>query len=343
MKRPPFTLLVCPDPEVARREAHRLLGQHGASSWEHRAYAGDEPLPAAFWQDMQSLGLMGGAKALLLRRAQALTDAAWREISPLLCAGPAAWPFLFLEVPFERGRPKVPASLAKQRFFQLAKERGWIWESEGLTARTMPGYVSDRLKEAGIAAQGPVLQALCGVLPAQAAAVDAELAKLALAVPTGGRLSMEHLELVSSRHALAMWEILNGIEEGRDAGRIWREVLGADSGMLFGFIASLTREVRAMWQLASGEGDQVRLPPFVKDKKTAVARRLGPRGLTELFSLALEAEVSVKGGEKSEGQALEELVAGLYEVFGLRSQVRQGPSGRAGQPHARRPTPEHRP
>lgn len=337
MQRPAFFFLVCPDAELARAELERLVAAHGAGGFERRAYFGDEELPSRFWQDLGSPGLLGGSKLVLLRRADALKADAWKDLSPRLAGfNEACWPIFCIESAWQKGSPKIPAHLAKAKPWEAAKARGWLWQSPGLTRKTLPGFVQASLKAEGLRAAPQVLEILCARLPEDAAAVASELAKLSLALPGGhvdqGReIRLEHLDMLTSAEGLDVWGLLEAIQEGGGQAKIWRHVLGQDGeDALFPLIFGLSREVRTLWMLASGEGDKVRLPPWLAEKKERTARRLGQARLAEALGLALDAELSVKSGEKSEAQALELLVAGLLRLFGPAPQGtgRHSPMGR---------------
>ena len=326
MQRPAFSFLVCPDAELARAELERLVAVHAAGGFERRAYFGDEELPARFWQDLSSPGLLGGSKLVLIRRAEALKADAWKELSPRLAGfNEACWPIFCIESVWQKGSPKLPAHLIKAKPWEAAKARNWVWQSPGLTRKTLPGFVLARFKAEGLRAAPQVLEGLCARLPEDASAVSSEIAKLSLALPGGqegqggqGReIRPEHLDMLNSYEGLDVWGLLEAIQEGGGQAKVWRHVLGhGGEDALFPLIFGLTREVRTLWMLASGEGGKVRLPPWLAEKKESAARRLGQVRLAEALSLALDAELSVKSGEKSDVQALELLVAGLLRLFG---------------------------
>lgn len=330
MQRPAFSFLVCPDAELARAEIERQIEAHAATGFERRAYFGDEELPARFWQDLGSPGLLGGSKIVILRRIEGLKAEAWKNLSPHLAGfNEACWPFFCIETAWQRNSPKIPAHIAKSKPWEAAKARGWIWQSPGLTRKTLPAYVQARLQSEGLRIAPPVLQALCERLPEDAAAVRTEVAKLSLALgpvqdSTRGQAArevrIEDLDLVAATEGLDIWGLLEAIQEGGAGGRqspVWKQVLGQDGAeALFPLLFGLAREVRALWMIAAGEGSKVRMQPWLLEKKERAARRIGQARLAQALSLALDAELSVKSGERSEAQALETLVAGLLRLFG---------------------------
>jgi len=99
------------------------LAEAAGGEFTRRAYYGDEDLPPAFWQDLGSPSLLGGEFLVVLRRAEELKAPVLKELSARLCAGPGAgWPLVCIEASWEKGRPKVPAALAKAGFYVLAEK-----------------------------------------------------------------------------------------------------------------------------------------------------------------------------------------------------------------------------
>lgn len=330
MTRPGFNILVCPDAALLKQHIDQMLRQmlqQTGDEYEPVTYWGDDELPDKFWQDMSSASLLGGSKAVILRHVEAMPEAMLKQLGPVL-AGPTGWPFLCVESAWERGKPKLLKRLTKQKFWQVAKKRQWIWSAPGLDAKSLPNHVKAWARQQAIAIPQPVFRKLYSLLPVDAAALQAELDKLDLALGERRELSMEDLELLAPVFELDFWEMLNALTQGRASIEVWREVLrerSASENLLFPLLASLTRECRLLWQLMHGE--DVRLPGWIKDKKQAAARRMGPDKVRTMFGLALEADMGVKTGEKNDAQALESLVAGLCVLFSAPGRPRPNTSG----------------
>ncbi|EPR44768.1 DNA polymerase III delta [Desulfovibrio sp. X2] len=314
MTRPGFSFLVCPDSELIRRRVSDMLEGAGLS---RRVYWGDEELPPAFWQDLTSQGLLGGGAAVVVRRAEALPVRELARLSPVLAGfNPSAWPLFCVESAWERGKPKIPAVLKKQKFWAFAEKQGWVWESPGLTERTLPDYVRAWAADRGIAVRPEALQALAACLPPDAAAVDTELAKLELSLGERREIGPNDLSLVAAEASMDPWTMLESLIGGRLSTTLWREVLrerSSSDGLLFPLLAGLVREARQMWMIINGENSG--LPDWMVRKKVPAAKRAGPGRVAAIFGLAMEAEHGVKSGEQSEAQALERLVAGLARLF----------------------------
>ncbi|EPR33011.1 DNA polymerase III delta [Alkalidesulfovibrio alkalitolerans DSM 16529] len=314
MTRPGFSFLACPDSELIRRRIRSMLDGQGL---ERRVYWGDEDLPPKFWQDMSSQGLFGGCKAVVVRHAQALPEKTLAQLSPLLAGmNESAWPIFCVEVPFEKGGPKIPAALKKQKYWIFAEKKGWVWTSPGLTEKTLPDYLRAWSKDTGIAVPQPVLRDLAAMLPPDAAAVDSELAKLELALAGRRELRAEDLDLVASESSIDFFSLLDALLRGRLETRVLREVLrerSSSDGLLFKLLANMARDARLMWMILSGENTG--LPGWMTQKKEPLARAAGPARVAALFGLLMEAEHGVKSGERTEAQALENLVAELSRLF----------------------------
>lgn len=323
MSRPDYLFLVCPDAALARREAERVAASSGAG-FDWTVHHGDEPLSPDLWRDLQSVSLLGGAKALFIRKADKLPAAVWKELSPILASGPSGWVLLCVEAEWKRDTPSIPKIVSSTRAWKHAQERGWVWQSPGLAGQGLSAYVRQGLAERNLPAPGPLMQALVKQLPADAALVDNELDKLALAAGKGNELAPEHLQVLSEPPGLGFWEMFTVLTEGGDIRALWREVANADSGLLFQLLRTMERELPTLWLLAEGRSDAVKLPGWLKNKKARLARNLTPADIAGVYDLLLAAEHGVKSGSVNERQALERLVAGLSAAFAPKASARGG-------------------
>ena len=319
-ERPGFWFCVCPDAQLARRRIETMLETHAPKTggWEKHVFWGDEEPGDAFWEALTLQGLFDSCRAVVVRRANNFPAEIWKRVSKALARpNSAVWPLLCLEVPWEKGQPKIPAYIAKLPCLNFAENKGWIWRSPGLDQRSLPGYVRLTAKGLGLALNEQLIAALCAVLPADAAAVDAELEKLSLLA--GDR------ELVPDDAALAavtpefnIFGLLRLLESGRPA-ETWTEIKAGGTGeeVLFPLLGLLQREARLLWQLLAG--GQPRLHPADRERKERLAARLGAAGLGRLWESMHAAELSVKSGLRTPEQALDGLVAELTVLFGLRA------------------------
>ena len=316
--RPGYLFLVCPDGHLLARHVESLLGGAG---FERKVYWGDEDLPPAFWQDLTVTSLFSTAKALVIRRAHNLKAAVWDKLDDAMKGVPReVWPFLCLEGKWERGKEPVPAVVAKRNLWLHAKKKGWVWSDEGLTPRTVEGFVRARLAEAGLSGDPATVRRVASALPLDATAASLELDKLELAAGPDKILRPEHAELIATHGEMEFYDFLDQLAQGGTSPAVWKRVLDDHSGsdsMLFLLLASLAREARILWMLTSGEDNQVK-PPFLAKRKAPLARRLGRERIARLIDLVMDTELAVKSGNRRPRQALDFLVAGLSDLFAAR-------------------------
>ncbi|MHC1790902.1 DNA polymerase III subunit delta [Solidesulfovibrio sp.] len=321
MQRAGFSFLVCPDPEIIRERVERLLADAG-QPFSREVFWGDDEPGAPFWSALTVGSLFSGRRAVIVRRAEALPVEFWPKLAPALKGfNDAVWPFFCLEGPFDRkNQPKLPKTLVEQPYFKVAEKRKWVFVSPGLTRRDMAPRLADWAGRRGLALGPGVAAALAAALPAQLAHADNELAKLELSL--GDRTSIEMADLALLSHHEGMGDgfaFLDALAGGRDPASVWQEIFDkelAGEEMIFPFLGLLLYEARLMWRLAVGEADEVRLPPQVRQKKEAMARRLGAAGLTRIFEAAFAAEAGIKTGARKPSQAMEFVTAELFRLFG---------------------------
>ncbi|MEW5773716.1 MAG: DNA polymerase III subunit delta [Thermodesulfobacteriota bacterium] len=336
MDRPGFTFLVCPDPELVRQRIRALLAGQGREFALRTYWGDDEPLPPAFWQDLAVASLFATPKAVVLRRADALPEAFWGQLAPHLAGFNAmVWPVFCLEGDWDKGKPRRPKAVTKQKFWAVADKRGWVADVPGLTPRTLPDHLRRELAERGLAAPAPVFKRLAELLPPDAAAAAAELDKLALAAGDRRQLAAADLAVVAAEPQLGIFDFLRASLEGTAPVKVWGRVLAdhqaaSNDKMLFAFLGLLAREARLLWELAHGDKPSVWLSDYARDQKLSLVKRLGPSRVAGLFDLALQAEMGVKSGTRDPEQAFEALAAGLHALCA-------GASRPGRPPHLQRP------
>lgn len=329
MQRPGFTFLVSPDPEMIRLRVERLLGESG-EVYSREVFQGDEEIPAAFWRSLTAPSLFAEPKAVILRRADSQTEDFWPRLKgPLSGFSAHVWPMICLEKPFGKKGPAIAKALSSQPYFQVAEKRGWIWTSPGLTRRDMPPMLKDWAAAKGLTFAPGVLDALAAALPEDMGQAGRELEKIELAVlsrphgppgqpPPPGRVTQADLSLLAYRPGMDAFAFLNAFAKRGQEAAVWREIFEqslSPEDMIFRFLGLLRSDARQMWQILMGDAGAVRLSPYVLSQKEAMARRLGPRGLTRLFDLAMDAELGIKSGAKNPDQAMEFLAGELFSLF----------------------------
>ena len=341
MPRPGFYFLACPDSALIRNTIDSLCQRHleGLSPERHVFWA-EDGLDQRFWETLTLQGLLGGLKAIVLRRANNLLAADWKALDQALARPNAqVLPFFCFEVAFDRKGPKIPRHLAKLRCMEFARKKGWYWESPGLDRQGIQAYLGQWATARGFGFAPGAERQLVSVLPMDAAALENELAKIELALPSGGTIDASMAELVSYTPDMDIFAFIESLQSGRAPAATWRKVLSsqlAGESMLFSFLGLLVRETRILWQMAVGENVSVYVHFSVRKAKESLARTLGPSRLAAIWDLAGRAELGVKSGRYRPDQALELLVAGLADVFQTRrAPGAPSPANTRGFPHAR--------
>lgn len=301
----------------------------GGSSWQEQVYWADEELPPAFWEDLTMQGLFSAPKAVILRQGNSLPAESWKKLSAALGkASSDTWPFMFIEVDFDKGRPKVPAHIQRLKCWEFAEKQNWIWSYGGLEQRNLPAFVRDEAKRRGLSFAPGAFEAILPKLPLDATALLLELDKLELAAGFSGNnaenaagnvnkvIGREQAALLVHEPDMDIFTFIRAVQESKNPAEVWRK-LNRDElsgeGSVFSFQALMLREARILWQLLSNE--PVSLPPSILPVKKRLAQNLGFNGLAQLWELAFEAERGIKSGERSPEQAHEALIAGLMRVF----------------------------
>lgn len=316
MTRPGFTFCVCPDPELLREYIHGELERLEPDA-RRKTFWADEDLPQAYWDHFQQRALTGQTTALLLRRSEKLAAPTWKSLNSLLNRHRRqVWPFFCIEAEWSGNKPPVPAAVAKLKCWQLAKSKGWIWQTPGLDQAGLRRYIEQWAEERGIRVRQEFLQRALNALPPDAALVKGELDKLELWAWEGRELGDREAGLLSVEPETDVFAFLRSMQRGEKL-TVWKRVIqgqmATDSASFLPFLHLVLREARIMWQLLCGE--KVRLPAAVKREKLQLARSMGLAGLSGLWSHVLEAEAGFKTGEWSQMQALDILVANLETSF----------------------------
>ena len=328
MSRPGFSLCVCPDSYLIRVQIEKELAaappqgggglaNTGTPSWERHSFWGDEPLPGVFWEHLTLQGLFAAPKAVIVHNAQNIPTDSWKKLSAALGSpNKETWPFFCLQVAFERGKPKIPAHIAKLQCLLFAEKKGWLWSSPGLDEKSKVTFVQAEAKRRALSFAPGALEAIAAELPLDASAIGTEMDKLALTAGPDGVLDKELAALLDRSFEPDVFALIRALQQGQDPLAAWKQVIAAEregDSMAFAFLSMLAREARQLWQLCLGE--PVRLPPQVLNVKTSLARNLGLSGIAKLWHLALEADKGVKTGERTVDQALETLLASLSLLF----------------------------
>ncbi len=319
MSRPAFSFCICPDSELVRTYISKQL-QARPETWKQRIFWGDEELDDTFWESFDLTDLFGECRAIVLRRAHKLRSGDWKRFHSVLNKyRKSVWPFICLENEWEKGDPRIPAELKKQKFWKLAKDKQWIWQYPGLSREALNRYLQDWAKKRDIYIPREVFAVAVDILPLDGAHLQNELDKLELFVWEKKSVHSTDLKVLSLQSDMDIFSFLRSLQKKSDMVEVWKQVLqgqlGADSNLAMQFLGLLLRESRILWQLKHGEEDKVKMPGGVKANKKKLANYMGSRKLAAVWGLMLEAEYAIKSGEYSPEQAMELLIARLVSIF----------------------------
>lgn len=311
---PGFLFCICPDGKLLRQRVEELLAD-GPEKRERHLFWGDEELPDQFWELLTLQGLFSVSRALIIRNAHTIVADTWKRLSKALGRpNPRTLPLFCLEGAWERGQPKIPAHITKLPCFAFAEKKSWIWRAPGLDSRSLRRYLQLRIKALGLSCAPGALEALCEILPPDAATVENELEKLFL-LSAGEPLSSEMVRTIAQGTDFNIFTFLRQLQNGQTM-QVWKTLLEEQQKgeePLFYLLVMLQREVRQLWQLLMGE--QVRMPPGEVAVRQQTASRLGAAGLCRIWDALHTAELSVKSGYRSPSQALERLMEELTLLF----------------------------
>lgn len=327
MNRPRYLILACPDPQLVKSHIDERLKASGQSGWEIKSFWGDDddPLPQTFWTDLTIKSLFPQPKALVIRRAHSLKAEHWDKLDAgVKGLSSDIFPIFCLEGEWKGKKASVPATLSRRNIYKKAKTEGWIWESQGLDQRSLGEFVRAWAARTGLTFEPGVDRALTMALPTDGVAARLELDKLELAAGDEKIVRKEHVELVSQTGEMAFFDLMDALGKPGAEAAIWKRVIddhskSAKDQMLFNLIGFLASQARMYWLIANG--GKVSGSPYMIQRKTPVARRLGSKGIARMIDLAMEAELSIKTGARKYEEVLDILIAGLIDLFQPKAQA----------------------
>ncbi|MHC1702153.1 MAG: DNA polymerase III subunit delta [Humidesulfovibrio sp.] len=334
MLRPParhgYRFLVCPDAELLRRQAAVLaegLGQRPGSEVARKVFWGDEePFPPAYWGELTTQNLFSTPTVLLLRRAEALKAEVWDRLGEgLKNTASTVLPVFCLEGAWKEGKAAVPNFLPRRTFWQAAEQKGWIWQSPGLTDASLPKFLDAWAGERGLTLPPAARQALAAALPRDGLAAGLELDKIELAAGDGKLITPDLALLVAPHGDMEFFDFMKALAESsrsaKAAREVWARVLDdhlrpSGDKILFQLLGYVAWQARQLWMLCEGEGAKVRMRPSDKPVMLKMAQRLGRAGIARIIELTLDANLAVIGGTRRPDDALESYVAELAALMG---------------------------
>lgn len=318
-QRPGFMFCICPDGALVREQiASQLKAQK--QDWQKHVFWADEELPEKYWATLTLDGLLPAGNAVVLRRAEFVKSSFWKDLHPVLARfRTKIWPFFCLEKNWERGRPPIPAALSKQKYWQVAKNKGWIWQSPGLSQPGLRNHLASWAQARGISISEQVMTLALQLLPLDAGQLHNELHKLELYIWDKKTLEPADLGQVSFQSSMDIFGFLQALQSKDSALQVWQQVLqnqlAGNTDQIMLLFRLLLREARIMWQLLQGEQTLNKLPSRVRDQKQHLASKLGEKGLVKLWDILLQTETDIKSGRINQDQAWEILSSKLMRIF----------------------------
>lgn len=324
MARAGFFICVCPDAALLRLQMEELVTVAvDGHKFERQVYWGDEELPPRFWEALTLQSFMPTLRVLVVRNAQNIPADVWKRLSKNLAKpNPQTLPVFCMEGPWEKNLPKIPAHITKLPCIAFAQEKGWFQTKPGLDPGTLKRHVQLVLRTLKLSPDPGALDALCAVLPPNAAAIENELEKLALYADARRTSSDQPLllmpsdvDLLSHEPDFNIFTLIRQLQAGQ-AAQVWQTVLREQNKgeeLIFPLLGLLQREARMCWQVLHNDTERL----FSRDveSRREPCRRLGVAGLVGLWDAMHNAELSIKTGRQSPSQALDTLIGELSLLF----------------------------
>lgn len=315
---PRFYFLVASDSFLLQQEIAHLSRQFSPDGQAtSHVFWGDDGLDADFYDQLMLQGLFSQPKVFILRNTQLLPAATLKNLSNAINKAPSdVLVIICLEVPLERGKPKIAAHITKLPCYSFAEKSQWLTIIPPLNKRTLSGYIAGQAKSLGITLPPKLLARLMEILPPDAATIHSELQKLALLADEKGIVPESAHTAVQQTLEGDIFRLLSAIQASKHTAPVWQQLLEynqSGESLIFAFLATLTREARNLWQLCMGE--RPAMPPSIVPAKKSLAQALGPAGIAKLWELAAMSEKAIKTGEQSPEQAFDILVAQLSLIF----------------------------
>jgi DNA polymerase-3 subunit delta len=319
--KPGFNFLICPDSMLLRMRLEQMasVAASDGSSWERHVYWGDEEPQPVFWDHLTLGGMFNSSRMVIVRQAHLWTAATWKKISQAL-ARPLEQcrPFFCLEVKWEKGKPKLPAHIARLRCYDFAEQRGWTWRHEGLTERSIEKYVRERARVLGLSFASEALEQFCASAPTDAGAIENELQKFALLCGAqdgeAARITVPMVAASALSLECDIFACIRHMEAGNlPAARKELARSNDSDNLFFRLLVFMERDFRLFWRILAGE--DARMHPSEANFKRRLAQRLGHAGVAEGLGTVMDAEYQVKSGCRTTEQSLDFLVASLTGLF----------------------------
>ena len=256
----------------------------------------------------QSMGLFGGRTLIEIRLGEKRPDKGGSEILQQLLDNPNPDVLLLFSCSkLDRRRDM------KSKWVTALDQVGAVIEIWPVGANQLPQWISQRMQQCGLRANPEALALLAERSEGNLLACAQEIDKLALLFP-GSEISPQQVqEAVGNASRYTVFDLTDALHDPTRALRIL-DGLRSEGSETPVILWALTREIRMMEALASGNSQSVRLPPQKIASLERQANRLGLRSLGQGLSLAARIDQSIKGMRR--GNAWQGLAALVLHLGG---------------------------
>lgn len=310
--RPGFSFLICPDAQLLLEKVEEDAKAYAASSpapLKRLNFWGDEPPESSFWSALSTMDLFGSASLVVVRQANLWPIAVWKLLDNVLSKPLGGSIPIFCLEDSDKGKIKIPAIITKRKCYQFAQKKGWIWEDQGLTDKTVAKYILDQAKSRGLVLSPAAVKYLAENTPRQAGVLAHELDKLTLLSDGKTPVTVDMLGTAQWSAEAKTFECISAILRG-DLKGTWKEIAKLDlhdTTTALGFLGLVSWHFRTLWMLLVGEPTRAGL------LKPALAQRLGHAKISKALNLIVETDHAIKTGTDLR-QAVELLASRLLNL-----------------------------
>jgi len=321
----PVYALVGPDALLQQEAIQEILSQLPADVQRVDADGQTAEL-ADVLDELRSFALFGGSKLVIVRDADELISRFRSQLEDYV-AEPSNSATLILRL------SSLPSN---QRIYKAISQTGQIIPCQ--PPKDLAGWTIQRAKRLhGLTVSPDAARLLVDRIGDELGRIDGELAKLALASPTGRIGPDEVAGSVAFQREREMWDLTNALAAGNAAEALtrWRQLVQSDSSAEFRAVTWLCiwlENVRkALGMLRSGQnaftiGQTLRIwPRDLQQRFVDTVQSLGSRGLKNAVDLLAQIDYQTKTGVGDASQNVERFILSLAQLSPLPGTPGRGP------------------
>jgi DNA polymerase-3 subunit delta len=284
-----------------RRNRLRALAERDESGQGAEVFAAAECAPDEVARALAAMTFAMGRRFLIVDGVERWSD---REVEPLVAAlaelPPDTTVAFFAR---EEGRAKVPAALIAA----VGAAGGDVAVESAVKPWELPRFVQAQAGQLGLEIAPAAAKALVSVVGERQQRLVRELEKLALSLPSGARIELDHVEELAAGSAeRRAWTLADAIvaRDGPGAVQTYLQ-LRAQGERLPGLLYLMTQRLRtahdAARRIEAGESAAqvkkgLRMPPRAADRLIADLGRTDAAGLGLALEAMAELELASRGG-----------------------------------------------